>query len=81
MSLIDLHRTDIRVSWAWEWFALSVRCGHHDEDEELVYLERTVLDLDAKRITPEDFYMKTFHFGESLSVPISIILFDCQYFR
>ncbi|KAG5649586.1 hypothetical protein H0H81_002994 [Sphagnurus paluster] len=67
MALIDLHRTDIGVSWPWEWYALSVRCGHHDEDEELVYLERTVLDLDAKRIMPEQFYMKIFYFDNDRS--------------
>ncbi|KAG5635321.1 hypothetical protein H0H81_011715 [Sphagnurus paluster] len=59
--LLEIREKGVRVDWTWEWHAVSTRCGYHNQDAEIAYVNYTVQDLDAKRISRQDFYKKLFH--------------------
>jgi len=62
--LLDIREKGVLVDWTWEWHAVSTRCGYHNQDAEIAYVDYTVQDLDDKRISRQDFYKKLFHVGK-----------------
>ena len=62
--LLDIREKGVLVDWTWEWHAVSTRCGYHNQDAEIAYVNYTVQDLDDKRISRQDFYKKLFHVGK-----------------